>query len=80
MKDFNPEINREVNIGSKKYLVNNKYYLKNFSGWDEQIRDWLAEKEKFTLILEHISCISRKWFLPQAMHRSQTEFFYVQNC
>jgi TusE/DsrC/DsvC family sulfur relay protein len=57
MKYFNPEITKVIAIGSRKYLVNDKYYIKNFSDWDEELRDWLAEKEALKLNSEHIFVI-----------------------
>ncbi len=57
MECFNPEISREIVIDSKKYRVNDKYYVIEFSSWDENLRDWLAEKENISLNDEHISVI-----------------------
>jgi TusE/DsrC/DsvC family sulfur relay protein len=70
MKCFNPDVTREVNLGSKKYIVNDKYYLKNFSDWNEQIRDWQAERERIILLSEHIVVIDfiRKAFEQYKRH------------
>jgi TusE/DsrC/DsvC family sulfur relay protein len=53
MKCFDPSISRTVTIGEKIYFTNDRYYLVNFSDWDEQIRDWLASKENIILEPEH---------------------------
>ena len=45
MDCFDPKISREIEVSSKKYLVNDKYYVVDFSSWDEDLRDWLAERE-----------------------------------
>lgn len=55
---FNPEVRREVRLGQKKYELNDRCYLIEFGDWDEQIRDWLAEKEQIELQQEHLSVIS----------------------
>jgi tRNA 2-thiouridine synthesizing protein E len=57
MKCFNPEIRREINISSHTYVVNDKYYLVDFSAWNEEIRDWLANKEGLTLGNEHLHAV-----------------------
>ena len=67
MKCFNPEITREVILGSVTYIVNDKYYLKNFSAWDTSIRDWQAEREKVVLESEHIEAIN---FIRQAFDKN----------
>ncbi|NNK56915.1 MAG: TusE/DsrC/DsvC family sulfur relay protein [Desulfofustis sp.] len=54
---FNPEIRREVRLTDKTYLVNDRYYLIDFSAWDEQLRDWLAEKTDLELQPEHLAVI-----------------------
>ena len=54
---FNPEIRREVRLTDKTYLVNDRYYLIDFNAWDEQLRDWLAEKADLTLRPEHLTVI-----------------------
>ena len=55
---FNPEVKREISISSKKYLVNDRYYLIDFSAWDEEIRDWLADKEAIAIGPEHLHVIN----------------------
>ena len=57
MECYNPAVHREVIISSKKYLLNDKYYLKNFTDWDEAIRDWLASRENILLNSEHLQVI-----------------------
>jgi len=68
MKCFNPSITREVTLDSEKYAVNDKYYLKNFSDWDQQIRDWLAERENLELGPEHTVVIA---FLRKAFEQNK---------
>lgn len=58
MECFNPEIKREIEIKSKKYSVNDRYYLIDFSAWDEKIRDWLANKEEIAICPEHLHVIN----------------------
>jgi TusE/DsrC/DsvC family sulfur relay protein len=58
MECFNPEIKREIEIRSKKYIVNDRYYLLDFSAWDEEIRDWLADKEAIAIGPEHLVVIN----------------------
>ncbi len=58
VKPFIPEIKREIKISSHKYVVNDKYYLIDFSAWNEEIRDWLANKEELTLGHEHIHTVN----------------------
>ncbi|BHH86014.1 TusE/DsrC/DsvC family sulfur relay protein [Desulforhopalus sp. 52FAK] len=58
MKCFNPEIKRDIHISSHTYVVNDKYYLIDFSAWDKEIRDWLANKERLTLGDEHMHAIN----------------------
>ncbi len=53
MKCFDPKISRTVSIDSKDYLLNDKFYLKDFSAWDENIRNWLASQEKIEMRAEH---------------------------
>ena len=57
MDCFNPEIRREIEISSKKFIVNDRYYLTDFSAWDDEIRDWLAAKEEITVSPEHVHII-----------------------
>lgn len=57
MKCFDPTITRSVTLKSKKYLLGDKFYLKIFSDWDENIRDWLAQKENTELTSEHLAVI-----------------------
>jgi TusE/DsrC/DsvC family sulfur relay protein len=58
MKCFDPSINKTIALGAKHYLLNDKNYLKDFSQWDDQIRDWLASQEKIDLSPEHIHVIA----------------------
>lgn len=58
MDCFNPKISREIKISSKKYLVNDKYYVFDLSAWDEDLSDWLADKEGISLNQEHLHIIS----------------------
>lgn len=58
MKCVDPTISKTVALGKKHYLVNEKNYLKDFSEWDEQIRDWLALQEKIELGPEHLQAIA----------------------
>lgn len=53
MKCFDPKVSRTISFESKDYLLNDKLYLKDFSIWDENIRDWLASQEKLELSEEH---------------------------
>lgn len=53
MECYDPAIKRTITLGSKKYLLNDKFYLQDFSTWDEEIRDWLADKEDIELHPEH---------------------------
>lgn len=57
MQCFNPEVQREITISSQKYVVNDKYYLVEFSDWDEAILDWLADRENVILTPEHMHVI-----------------------
>lgn len=58
MECFNPEISREIEISSKKYLLNDRYYLLDFHCWDEEVRKWLANKEGIALSSEHLHAIN----------------------
>lgn len=58
MECFNPEIKREIEVSSKKYVVNDRYYLIDFSAWDEEIRNWLADKEAIGISVEHAHVIN----------------------
>jgi len=53
MKCFDPTINRTISLGPKEYFLNDKFYLKDFFCWDDNIRDWLAEQEMIELKFEH---------------------------
>ena len=53
MKCFDPKISRTISIDSKDYLLNDKFYMKDFFTWDSSIRDWLASQEKLELGEEH---------------------------
>lgn len=67
---FNPNITRSITLESKTYLFGDKYYLKNFSSWDENIRDWLSKKEGLELTKEHLTVIDflRKSFSDSNKH------------
>jgi len=58
MKCFDPTISRTITLKSKKYLLNDRFYLKDFSTWDKDIRDWLISQEKLELGQEHHFIIS----------------------
>ena len=58
MDCFDPKISREIEVSSKKYIVNDKYYLVDFSSWDEDLRDWLAEREGISLNHQHLHIIN----------------------
>ena len=70
MKCFDPNVKKIIDLGTRKYLLNDKNYLVNFSDWDEQIRDWLASNEKITLNEEHLFVIDflRKLFSQNRQH------------
>lgn len=70
MKCVDPCIIRQVTLGTKTYLLNDKNYLKNFTDWDEEIRDWLASAEKIELSPEHIHVVNllRKLFAQTPKH------------
>ncbi len=70
MKCFNPNHNRTVSLKSKKYLLNDKFYLINIADWDEEIRDWLAAREVIQLTSEHFFIINflRKDFIDKKVH------------
>lgn len=57
MECFDPSVTKNVELGAKCYLLNEKNYLKNFDDWDEQIRDWLAMIEKIELRQDHLYII-----------------------
>ena len=57
MQCFNPGVTREIKIDGTTYLANDKYYLEEFSDWNPQIRDWLAERENIDLKTEHLYVI-----------------------
>lgn len=67
---FNPDVTREIALGAKQYIVNDKYYLLHFSDWDEQIGEWLAEKEMIKLSSEHMYIIEflRKSYIQYKRH------------
>lgn len=70
MKCFDPKVNRTINVGSKQYLLNDRLYVKNYSDWDEQLRDWLASQEKVVLGEEHyfaIKCL-RDYYSQMKVH------------
>ncbi len=47
-----------ISIDSKEYILNDKFYLKDFSTWDESLRDWLALREKIVMNEEHYFVIN----------------------
>lgn len=65
---FNPEIRREIRLSDKTYLVNDCYYLIDFNTWDEQLRDFLAEKANLQLRREHLAVIE---FLRESYRRDK---------
>ena len=70
MQCVNPDITKIITLGANTYLVNDKNYLKDFSAWDVQIRDWLALQERLGLTLEHLQVIDimRRIFAEQRKH------------
>lgn len=70
MKCFDPTINRTISLGSKEYFLNDMFYLKDFFSWDENIRDWLAEKEIIELKLEHhfVIDVLRQDYVEKGVH------------
>ena len=70
MKCFDPNITRTVSLESKKYLLNDRFYLVEIADWNEEIRDWLATKEEIVLMPEHFFIIDfiRKDFLNKKVH------------
>ena len=70
MKCFDPKISRTISLDSKDYLLNDKFYLKNFTTWDTNIRDWLASQEKIELGEEHHYVINflRDYFTKAKVH------------
>lgn len=57
MKCFDPQESRVLNLGGKEYLLNDKFYVRNFSDWDERLRDRLALQENIALSEEHCFAI-----------------------
>jgi TusE/DsrC/DsvC family sulfur relay protein len=57
MKCYDPSITRKISLEGKDYLVNDRYYLKEFSAWDKRIRDWLAAQENLHLGPEQLHVI-----------------------
>lgn len=53
MRCFDPKKKRTISLGTRNYLLNDKFYLEDFTAWDETIRDWLADRENITLQPEH---------------------------
>ena len=53
MECFTPNITRKICLDDKNYLLNDKFYLLDFSEWDANIRDWFALKVKLELTSEH---------------------------
>jgi len=72
MKCFDPTVTRSVTLDSKTYLLGDKFYLKNFSDWDEAIMSWLAQKEDIELTPEHLIAIEflRKSYSSNNRHPS----------
>ena len=70
MKCFDPKISRTISLDSKEYLLNDKFYLKNFTAWDANIRDWLASQEKLELGEEHhyVIIFLRNYFTKAKVH------------
>lgn len=70
MKCFDPKIDRVVRLESKEYLLNDKLYVKDFSSWDEELRDWLASQEKLELGEEHhyVIQILRNYYSQMKLH------------
>ena len=58
MKCFDPKISRTITLDSRDYLLNDKFCLKDFSAWDDNIKDWLANKEELTLGNEHMHAVN----------------------
>ena len=56
-KCYDPTIIRSVTLQLKTFLLGDKFYLRSFSDWDENIRDWLAQKENIDLNHEHLVVI-----------------------
>lgn len=54
MKCFDPKIVRTIELGNKKYVLNDRFYLVQFHDWDSEVRDWLADRENLSLNEEHI--------------------------
>lgn len=70
MKCFDPKVDRILPLGTQQYLLNDKFYVKNFSDWDEQLRDWLASRENLELGAEHhfvIGCL-RDYYAELKVH------------
>jgi len=70
MKCFDPEVSRIISIESKNYLLNDRFYLKDFSDWDANIRDWLARQDKLELGEDHLCAINflRDYFADRKVH------------
>lgn len=47
-----------VDLKGKKYLVSEQYQLADMTRWDEDIRDWIAEKLGISLSEEHLAAIN----------------------
>jgi TusE/DsrC/DsvC family sulfur relay protein len=46
-----------VEVNDKKYLVNENYHLVKMDSYDEDIRDWIADRVEVSLSEEHIAAI-----------------------
>lgn len=70
MKCFDPKICRTISLGSKEYVLNDKFYLKNSDTWDDNIRDWLAAKEGISITSEHhfVTEILRNDYAKKGVH------------
>ncbi len=70
MDCFDPAVSEVLQLGAKKYLLNQRNYLKNFAEWDEPVRDWLALREGIVLTAEHLHTIGflRDYFASNKAH------------
>lgn len=70
MKCVDPCITKNIDLGGKSYLVNERNYLRKFGDWDEQIRDWLASEERIELSPERLYVIDllRELFAKNERH------------
>ncbi len=70
MEYFDPNIDRIILLDSKKYLLNDKFFVRDFSDWDEKLRDWLASQFKLELGEEHYYVIKilRDYYSEMRIH------------